>query len=132
MFQLTTSRRGRPLYSQYNPIAIYVSTHDLTKRSTSGWTSCQNFRRFQLTTSRRGRHGTRGGEGVRTGFQLTTSRRGRHRFLLAALPCVCFNSRPHEEVDLLRASNTPLALTFQLTTSRRGRLFLLCSVMQPV
>ncbi len=61
---------------------------------------CDNSKTFQLTTSRRGRQSDRGRPG--------SERR--------------FNSRPHEEVDLLKmVYGIPLRM-FQLTTSRRGRL----------
>ena len=99
MFQLTTSRRGRPLYSQYNPIAIYVSTHDLTKRSTAD----------DLVLLRN------------VVFQLTTSRRGRQCGICKIFLWNCFNSRPHEEVDNVRHERKSLCIMFQLTTSRRGR-----------
>ena len=123
MFQLTTSRRGRPLYSQYNPIAIYVSTHDLTKRSTFAVpTIPPNTVLFQLTTSRRGRliplsshksiHGVSThdltkrstsedissfiSEDVST-HDLTKRSTDGDRDPLLILGS--FNSRPHEEVD---------------------------------
>ena len=57
---------------------IGVSTHDLTKRSTSAYLVSQAQLEFQLTTSRRGRHSI-----VRAVIWLF----------------ICFNSRPHEEVD---------------------------------
>ena len=122
MFQLTTSRRGRPFLS---PLYVYsacfnsrpheevdgskctcytsygVSTHDLTKRSTRSFcTSACGSPVFQLTTSRRGRRCSATIAILHISmFQLTTSRRGR---LLVANWVEChkrFNSRPHEEVD---------------------------------
>ena len=54
-------------------------------------------------------------------FQLTTSRRGRHLPCLLLLYTSCFNSRPHEEVDLISARFGVVIVLFQLTTSRRGR-----------
>ena len=101
---------------------IGVSTHDLTKRSTSAYLVSQAQLEFQLTTSRRGRHSI-----VRAVIWLF----------------ICFNSRPHEEVDgkgitlyydtevsthdlTKRSTFIPSLipdrnLLFQLTTSRRGR-----------
>ena len=100
----------------------FVSTHDLTKRSTGGEQRMITYEVFQLTTSRRGRQGGctgRSGHNVSTHdltkrstpyctasfntlrmFQLTTSRRGR---------------RSRSLLDLL------IVFAFQLTTSRRGR-----------
>ena len=76
-FQLTTSRRGRPIFPDWKNESFRISTHDLTKRSTYFWvhvvylwnisthdltkrsTIIRCFltivRIFQLTTSRRGR-----------------------------------------------------------------------------
>ena len=103
-----------------------VSTHDLTKRSTL--CSCcrrQDLKSFQLTTSRRGRRQATSSKLMgHMMFQLTTSRRGRpfvrnvnktptvstHDLtkrstmrLLSPLNIFpkCFNSRPHEEVDVM-------------------------------
>ena len=97
-FQLTTSRRGRLCYLQarttkryFNSrpheevdfiygmefVVMYISTHDLTKRSTS----------------------TNQAVLPQVPFQLTTSRRGRHSSFSAAKSQENFNSRPHEEVD---------------------------------
>ena len=78
IFQLTTSRRGRPPPQHYYIKKYWISTHDLTKRSTqSSLTSLTNPTTFQLTTSRRGR-------------LLTDAPYRKVRY---------FNSRPHEEVD---------------------------------
>ena len=99
-----------------------VSTHDLTKRSTSTVSrkienhlfqlttsrrgrpsslSCKNdSMSFQLTTSRRGRRSAIYGIcGVGSSFQLTTSRRGRRNHAFSGTLRTRFNSRPHEEVD---------------------------------
>ena len=106
-----------------NLVIFHISTHDLTKRSTipifkeddEPWhfnsrpheevdytvrTRLPSGIRFQLTTSRRGRHCIYRKNMIHHVFQLTTSRRGR----LSA-------------VTLL-----PAVISFQLTTSRRGRL----------
>ena len=99
MFQLTTSRGGRPSAAKrkrnvrcFNSrpheevdCSVYcwvctssVSTHDLTRRST-----------------------------------LFNIQNGCVQF--------CFNSRPHEEVDVVVPSNADASKVFQLTTSRGGR-----------
>ncbi len=54
-FQLTTSRRGRPKSSVRDAEKLIISTHDLTKRSTSFNFNLFTKTKFQLTTSRRGR-----------------------------------------------------------------------------
>ena len=99
---------------------------------------------FQLTTSRRGRRFPCYIIGVWGKFQLTTSRRGRLTTWIHSWHLDCFNSRPHEEVDVsfagyrsaasgvsthdltkrstLSMRQSVMRLTFQLTTSRRGRL----------
>ena len=82
LFQLTTSRRGRPAHSWSVPARSCVSTHDLTKRSTPFLNSDQaQFQLFQLTTSRRGRPQRDLYSYQKSVFQLTTSRRGRQQFL---------------------------------------------------
>ena len=77
-----------------------ISTHDLTKRSTSVALYTNVLFPFQLTTSRRGRRQKcRRVHSKIQKFQLTTSRRGRP------------GTSPSSANSLL----------FQLTTSRRGR-----------
>ena len=101
------------------------------------------MQKFQLTTSRRGRHND-SVEGVTVPdisthdltkrstevlcpvlselvFQLTTSRRGRQRGEKRWQTKWYFNSRPHEEVDYYHFSGYGCIISFQLTTSRRGR-----------
>ena len=127
-FQLTTSR-GRPLYSQYNPIAIYVSTHDLTKRSTFAVpTIPPNTVLFQLTTSRRGRliplssHKSIHGVSTHDLTKRSTSE-----------DISSFISEDVSTHDLTKRSTLIgkpkliLQIKFQLTTSRRGRRLLSCS-----
>ena len=142
MFQLTTSRRGR---------RITISSADICKMfqlTTSRRGRHQPLLRlvymveFQLTTSRRGRRRTAVLLPWTFPFQLTTSRRGRRAGGVPRLHTLCFNSRPHEEVDV-HASAAPASahvsthdltkrstmvfyvlhwsVAFQLTTSRRGR-----------
>ena len=100
-FQLTTSRGGRLLYSgvgfsegNFNSrpheevdglyrndliVGRYISTHDLTRRSTlMTITPFSNASTFQLTTSRGGRRSFALPNPSNKPFQLTTSRGGRH------------------------------------------------------
>ena len=80
--------------------SLLISTHDLTKRSTTCASIFSIDKIFQLTTSRRGRLPRFRDKPNAVEFQLTTSRRGRRREPQSYL------------TDFL----------FQLTTSRRGRL----------
>ena len=98
-FQLTTSRRGRRCNRCGRRVPTGISTHDLTKRSTTQKQQQQICRAFQLTTSRRGRR------------WISSPRLQQEHF----------NSRPHEEVDPVVAATCEIAVSFQLTTSRRGR-----------
>ena len=77
VFQLTTSRRGRRYSVCRYCSDWHVSTHDLTKRSTSSVLSSSSLLMFQLTTSRRGRPSSLSCKNDSMSFQLTTSRRGR-------------------------------------------------------
>ena len=121
-FQLTTSQGGRlggKLYAQLiyeyfnsrphkevdcnnhtlHPF-IEISTHDLTRRSTSGCT-CPDFQK-RISTHDLTRRSTRYTLAVdrRASFQLTTSQGGRRlAFAIRTLAISHFNSRPHKEVD---------------------------------
>ena len=82
IFQLTTSQGGRQNGEIIAGHTRYLSTHDLTRRSTMlrVWkTSGQCF------------------------FQLTTSQGGRPFAIVSSPYLVSFNSRPHKEVDLTLA-----------------------------
>ena len=68
--------------SRAQALEVVISTHDLTKRSTDFLVFSSCLIVFQLTTSRRGRR--------------------RERFCLRS--CLYFNSRPHEEVDMVAAT----------------------------
>ena len=99
-FQLTTSRGGRPgKKTQHNPYNC-ISTHDLTKRSTEYYKSTSATELFQLTTS----------QGGRPFMPVIIASRHLH-----------FNSRPHEEVDVVSKVLDATCSSFQLTTSRGGR-----------
>ena len=143
IFQLTTSRRGRLCCHFCHIIYLVISTHDLTKRSTTTWQLDRRQKGFQLTTSRRGRPGFFSVALIVFTFQLTTSRRGRQAFELMKQGALIFqlttsrrgrrdigrshtftcyfNSRPHEEVDSFVCGSARTNAIFQLTTSRRGR-----------
>ncbi len=99
LFQLTTSRRGRPaVRTSSKPSAL-----------------------FQLTTSRRGRRYLVCFLNISRIFQLTTSRRGRLKLIQNLYERMYFNSLPHAEVDQYHTKNHGTIISFQLTTSRRGR-----------
>ena len=123
IFQLTTSRRGRPGggCSTLNNLRNFnsrpheevdrqqehagsgkpISTHDLTKRSTlqSMTDDCE----YKISTHDLTKRSTFISYQftVIHKFQLTTSRRGRRNQIAADFPRLHFNSRPHEEVDWL-------------------------------
>ena len=81
----------------------FISTHDLTRRSTSGKLREIGVESiFQLTTSRGGRHRSSAGHLQNFQFQLTTSRGGRLAQRAIHGRSKHFNSRPHEEVDILQ------------------------------
>ena len=100
-FQLTTSRRGRPNASRVGHDQEAVSTHDLTKRSTNFYDFWHCFLKFQLTTSRRGRLDST--NIVVWAIVVSThdlTKRSTLQVPQKAMLAGCFNSRPHEEVDL--------------------------------
>ena len=78
LFQLTTSRRGRPLLCSLHFLRNFVSTHDLTKRSTTYQT--RSWKTLSVST-----------------HDLT--KRSTELILLMFCSEIRFNSRPHEEVD---------------------------------
>ena len=80
-------------------LCLYISTHDLTRRSTDPKVIVY----------------------VLLIFQLTTSRGGRLKLAATLALELYFNSRPHEEVDCSTHLNIHDELLFQLTTSRGGR-----------
>ena len=141
-FQLTTSRGGRHLkissYTSYiyfnsrpheevdaaRPVHepyIFISTHDLTRRSTDFGSFSYMPYIFQLTTSRGGRQIAPKAFPTVSAFQLTTSRGGR--------PCISYVISFLAAIsthDLTRRSTEPYQNDeqeelFQLTTSRGGR-----------
>ena len=142
IFQLTTSRRGRLYHLQAYRISIFLSTHDLTKRSTIKIHVISDRLYFQLTTSRRGRRNHVNLYKQRLSFNSRPHEEVDEDVKRAGEKRKTFNSRPHEEVDLgdthkslyfhlsthdLTKRSTYYSAaaliysTFQLTTSRRGR-----------
>ena len=78
LFQLTTSHGGRLYVCIISFIISYLSTHDLTRRSTlrlHHQRTAEAF--FQLTTSHGGRRKWAGFSDDEVVFQLTTSHGGR-------------------------------------------------------
>ncbi len=100
-FQLTTSRRGRRLRLTIS-FRTMLSTHDLTQRSTMPDPQHPNKNVFQLTTSRRGRRDTE------TPVIYTED-----------LSTHDLTQRSTEYPSRTK----PGTSHFQLTTSRRGRRF---------
>ena len=107
--QISTSFNSRPhkevdTLAWRNPLARYLSTHDLTRRSTPSRNAVCPYLYFQLTTSQGGRLFRTESTDLHLIFQLTTSQGGR---LLPAVTVAevedAFNSRPHKEVDRIRA-----------------------------
>ena len=99
----------------------YVSTHDLTKRSTESIGLIATQQVFQLTTSRRGRHSPLFPNAVQLMFQLTTSRRGRLAASMILPNTVLFQLTTSRRGRPVVAAICDTAVSFQLTTSRRGR-----------
>ena len=80
-------------------------------------------KKFQLTTSHRGRQYTITSSGsLILIFQLTTSHRGRQFGKISVFGLLYFNSLPHTEVDEDILAELSRYTKFQLTTSHRGRL----------
>ena len=101
IFQLTTSRRGRPLTNLLQSLNTTISTHDLTKRSTMACNLYNNdgyISTHDLTKRSTFKINQLIGDDT---FQLTTSRRGRLQITINKNVSLYFNSRPHEEVDVL-------------------------------
>ena len=143
-FQLTTSRRGRRSCLFYQSLGSYVSTHDLTKRSTvalrsaktpyfvsthdltkrSTFCKCQQRKNTVCFNSRPHEEVDWQALSFFT-FQYCFNSRPHEEVdidtLFDRLSLRCFNSRPHEEVDLSLSLFALNPTVFQLTTSRRGR-----------
>ena len=88
-FQLTTSRRGRPFPLNATESPLFISTHDLTKRSTCLFKHKDHFQ--SISTHDLTKRSTRSTTtlAVKRLFQLTTSRRGRQQ------NCIFYSSLLH-------------------------------------
>ena len=145
VFQLTTSQGGRLKRFHIKGSVIFLSTHDLTRRST-----LRPPRRlvgsciFQLTTSQGGRREGDNKAWIRGSLSThDLTRRSTTVFERISFMKRSFNSRPHKEVDLASAKvrvysvlsthdltrrstrgkhkDGEYRITFQLTTSQGGR-----------
>ncbi len=105
IFQLTTSQGGRHSQAWRNPLAMYLSTHDLTRRSTM--THEETYVNMCLSTHDLTRRSTF------PNFDIWVDR-------------ATFNSRPHKEVDDVSLLIYSTLLIFQLTTSQGGRRSYAC------
>ena len=121
-FQLTTSRKGRRCRISIKCYGSSISTHYLTQRQTRFWWSVPLF--LKISTH----YLTQRQTDVRIvqmqfacSFQLTTSRKGRLTGAQSTKTISHFNSLPHAKVDGQRGKGKFTVLTFQLTTSRKGR-----------
>ena len=86
IFQLTTSRRGRPTLMSFAENA-YTNFNSLPHAEVDGKLALNPivFEPFQLTTSRRGRQSIDDDDPYKKRFQLTTSRRGRQQFVTKSM-----------------------------------------------
>ena len=122
LFQLTTSRRGRPQPVNTMLYLTFLSTHDLTQRSTTSRGHIQpnsepfNSRPHAEVDKRICRHWN----GILLSTHDLTQRSTTHGIREKKDPS-SFNSRPHAEVDLDASGYVCSFVVFQLTTSRRGR-----------
>ena len=98
-FQLTTSRRGRPV-GCLQRIQLFL---------------------FQLTTSRRGRLQWHIVFLCDLVFQLTTSRRGRQQLIILLGFSISISTHDLTKRSTAKLAQQDAAKLFQLTTSRRGR-----------
>ena len=99
-FQLTTSRGGRLWFVNRNCFSNFISTHDLTRRSTF---RSMSSRSYWIHFNSRPHE------------EVDDQRRRR------PVQHFHFNSRPHEEVDFFNLCFLFRWSIFQLTTSRGGR-----------
>ena len=102
---------------------ILISTHDLTKRSTIR----NNGRKHGITISthdltKRSTVASYGFEEKEV-FQLTTSRRGRRYDYDSDGTYKHFNSRPHEEVDLVQIFTSKLFLISTHDLTKRSTVY---------
>ncbi len=100
---------------------VFLSTHDLTQRSTVLLRPVDDIVIFQLTTSRRGRRGKIVWGGIRNAFNSRPHAEVDWMRTRSMQTRRTFNSRPHAEVDHPQKAKRKRIINFQLTTSRRGR-----------
>ena len=100
---------------------VFLSTHDLTQRSTVLLRPVDDSVIFQLTTSRRGRRGKIVWGGIRNAFNSRPHAEVDWMRTRSMQTRRTFNSRPHAEVDHPQKAKRKRIINFQLTTSRRGR-----------
>ena len=122
-FQFTTSRGGRLKRGVGKPAFYHLSIHDLTRRSTlSG--DLVHHTGFSLSIHDLTRRST-----AMVHLKELSIRLSIHDLTRRSTACsvACsgspgsFNSRPHEEVDVLLLHTLSSILAFQFTTSRGGR-----------
>ncbi len=124
IFQLTTSRRGRPMQIISNILLQHLSTHDLTQRSTSFqvcWIPAIHLSTHDLTQRSTAILTTSCRRNALSTHDLT--QRSTRLFHVQYSHSPPFNSRPHAEVDQTRIRLFSYHVVFQLTTSRKGRRF---------
>ncbi len=100
---------------------VFLSTHDLTQRSTVLLRPVDDIVIFQLTTSRRGRRGKIVWGGIRNAFNSRPHAEVDWMRTRSMQTRRTFNSRPHAEVDHPQKAKRKRIINFHLTTSRRGR-----------
>ena len=99
IFQLTTSQGGRHSQTELDQALSKLSTHDLTRRSTSIRPHPVTGLHFQLTTSQGGRPFPVFPDRMLFPFQLTTSQGGRRQIQLGERLNRCLSTH-----DLTRRS----------------------------
>ena len=102
VFQLTTSRGGRPQQMMQAEIDLSISTHDLTRRSTLCGRGC--FKSDYISTHDLTRRSTGDVSDADQRINISThdlTRRSTVWTFIGYRLKIYFNSRPHEEVDLL-------------------------------
>ena len=101
IFQLTTSRRGRPFHAVDGLGIIDLSTHDLTQRSTlqgSGYNTPDRLSTHDLT--QRSTYSSRCGAAQDYLSTHDLTQRSTVLLLDGTICITAFNSRPHAEVDI--------------------------------
>ena len=123
IFQLTTSRRGRPITrAMVRELDDFNSRpHEEVDWARGGTLTLGGI--FQLTTSRRGRRLKKHFSRNTAIFQLTTSRRGRLNADFNAARNIAISTHDLTKRSTQMKGKNPQEEIFQLTTSRRGRQY---------